>query len=180
MPEYYFQPTTTGGSPRKTGIFLILIGLALIALVMSSCATQKRCDAKFPPEVREIHTHSTETIRKDSVLPGATVTHTIYNDSLVLMPVNKWTVIRDTAGLAELRIYKDAYGNLLAQCEAADRTIEKIRVLEKELSQTRSQAVKTEYQTPWYLVPLVWIGGISLLILLLRLGRRWFDRWLTS
>lgn len=144
--------------------------LAILAILFSSCVTQKRCSEKFPPQVVIEKEHTIETIRKDSLLPGATVTHTIVKDSLVLLPVNKWRVIRDTSGLAELRYYKDAYGNILAQCQATDRMVEKIEQRVKEQLKSTEKNVVTQYRTPWWCWLL--IGGLLSLCLVLYLYAR--------
>lgn len=183
MPDYYYQPTTSGdpkSGPRRAGIFLIIIGLSICLFTLSGCVTQKRCSEKFPPEVKEVHTHTIETVRKDSILQGATITNVIYRDSLVMMPVNQWKVIRDTSGLAELRFYKDAYGNIVAQCQATDRMVEQLRQVIRDSSNSHTTAVKVEQRTPWYLAPLIWIGGGTLLFLLLRFGSATFNQWIRS
>lgn len=143
-------------------ISILLIGAFFIMMIMvmfSGCITQKKCNAKFPP-VTEIKTeHTKETIIRDSLLPGATIYHTIYKDSIQFYPEYKWKVIRDTSGLAELRIMKDAHGNITATCEATEQLISRMEVIESKVDS------KTEvtHQTDWYIPGWIWmILGIML------------------
>lgn len=145
----------------------ILMLIALIA-ILHGCITQKRCNSKFPPQVVINNEHTIETIRKDSILKGATVTHTIVKDSIVFMPVNQWRVIKDTSGYAELRYYKDAYGNIIAQCQANDRMVEKIEQRIKEQFKSSSSSVVVKKETPWWMIFL--LGLISTFAILLFLA----------
>lgn len=80
--------------------FIIL----MLAVLLSSCATQKRCAQKFPPEVSII----TETIVKDSIVvrdttlyvnvPGDTVT--IEKEVMVRSPAGNIPVTIDTMSIS--------------------------------------------------------------------------------
>jgi hypothetical protein len=60
-----------------------LIGLVFVALLMSGCVTQKRCEQKFPPQIITIDSviTKTETIYRDTTifieLPGDTIRDTV-------------------------------------------------------------------------------------------------------
>lgn len=150
-------------------VFGILI---IIVIAMASCTTQRKCNRMYPPEVKTIIERHTETIIKDTLLPGATVYHTIQRDSLITMTVDKWTVIRDTSGLAELRLYRDAYGNLLAACEAKDRSVEKTKTIKKENS--KKIEVKKNEINFWDKM-LFFLSGVGLAGIVIAI-RRWSRR----
>jgi len=141
--------------------FWILITILLISSV--GCVTEKKCNAKFPPVVETITNHTTEIIRRDSLIQGASVTNTIYKDSIVLMPVNKWHYIKDTNGIASLRWYKDAYGNIQMQCEANSRLVEMVRKEMKVKNSTNSKTVVEKKVVPFW--ALLVIAILCLLLL---------------
>ena len=130
-----------------------LLWLILPLLVLSGCVTQKACLKKFPPETRIVE--SKEIIKEYKVLPGATVTDTLWYEKIVELPVNKWIIKKDTSGLAELRIYKDAHGRLIANCEANERAIEQIKEVIKS---TKSEVIIKEIKhTPKWKNTLIWV-----------------------
>lgn len=141
--------------------FWILITFLLISSI--GCVTAKKCNAKFPPTVETITNHTTEVIRRDSLIQGASVTNTIYKDSIVLMPVNKWHYIKDTNGIASLRWYKDAYGNIQMECQANNRLIEMVRKEMKINNSTNSKKVVEKKVVPFW--ALLIIAVLTLLLL---------------
>lgn len=145
-------------------VFIVLL------VTLPGCVTQKRCNAKFPPAV-EFHTeHTKETIVKDSLMPGATVYNTVFKDSIAYYPAYQWKVIRDTSGLTELRVMRDAYGNLMLQCETNDRLATRVEVLESKKDTEKKTVVKTEKETPWY--NWIFITALALLCIYLRFLRK--------
>lgn len=148
-------------------LMLVLFYLTLI-IIGTGCVTEKRCNAKYPPQVETITNHTKEIIRKDSILEGATIINTIYKDSIVMMPVNQWRIIKDTSGKAELRYYKDAYGNISAQCIANSQMIEKLRQIESKGYYKGETKVITKKEVPtWF-----WWLFITTVILALFLKNR--------
>lgn len=145
-------------------IALGALGILLIMAWLSSCATQKRCNAKYPPQV-EVHTETiTNTVRRDSIIQGATVTNTIWRDSIITMEINKWNYIKDTTGRTELRYYRDAFGNLQVQCEAKDVMIERMsEVINSKESNKQTKVIEKERMT-WY----GWLIIGVLLVLLIK------------
>lgn len=176
--QHYYKPNPPRRPDQATvfGWIFIIICLLMLSMMFTGCVTQKRCDAKFPPVVHTHTEHTTEIIRKDSILPGATVTHTIYHDSIIKMPVNQWRIIRDTSGLAELRFYKDAYGNIVAQCEANERMIEKMQQLVRELVSSTETKVQVVKEAPlWIKIMLVILSAAWLYVI----GRMALIAWKT-
>ena len=149
---------------NKLSWYLLLLLIAIYwMLVLSGCVTEKRCNAKYPPQVETITNHTKEVIRKDSILQGATIVNTIYKDSIVMMPVNQWRIIKDTSGKAELRWYKDAYGNINAQCIANSQMIEKLQEIERKGYSKSSTKVITKKEVP------VWFWWLFIAVILLAL-----------
>jgi hypothetical protein len=143
------------------GFWILIVFLFIFGL--NSCVTAKRCNAKYPPVVETITNHTTEIIRRDSIIHGASVTNTIYKDSIVLMPVNKWHFIKDTNGIASLRWYKDAYGNIQMQCDANSRLVEMVRKEIKTKNSTNSKKVVEKKVVPFW--ALLVIAILCLLLL---------------
>ena len=122
----------------RTLIACLIIGF------FTSCATQHRCQEKFPPA--EKHTIERTIIKKDSLLKGATVHDTISQTLWNNIPIYKTIVKKDTSGLAELTWYKDQYGNLVASCHATDRIIQRIEELEKSLQEKTTVKARSFWQ----------------------------------
>jgi len=146
-------------------LMIIAFWLIVIFILMNTfgCVSEKRCNAKFPPTVETITNHTTEVIRRDSLIQGASVTNTIYKDSIVFMPVNKWHYIKDTNGIASLRWYKDAYGNIQMQCDANSRLVEMVRKEMKINNSTNSKKVVEKKVVPFW--ALLIIAVLCLLLL---------------
>ena len=119
-----------------------------ILIILSGCATEKRCNAKYPPTVETITNHTKEIVRRDSIIEGSIITNTIYKDSIVMMPVNQWRVIKDTSGRAELRYYKDAFGNINAQYISNSQMIEKLTQIESKGYYKGQTKVVTKTEVP--------------------------------
>lgn len=126
--------------------------LLLSSLLLFSCVTQEKCLRKFPPQVTTEKT--VEIHYKDTIIQGGTVERIINNDSLIYLPGQ--TII-DTSGSAVLSFYKDAYGNLVAKCEAKDKTIEGLtkEIREKE-TKVEIHKVETKY-IPWWMYAILGI-----------------------
>jgi hypothetical protein len=125
---------------------------------------------------------SSQTI-KDSTWIKKTVTPI---DTAVTIPGNKVGVSAKLEDLTEGKIFENTSKNLTASLRREGNTIiancnqeelEMIIRLQKELlevyrsRETDKQETKTvtENKVPWYLVPLVWLGGICLIIILIAL-----------
>lgn len=96
-------------------LFYVYLPLLLILLGMG-CNPRVWCARNYPP------IPTIERIRVDSLVitPGATVYDTlIFNQKDTLF---RERVIIDSTGRAQLRIFKDAYGRLIAACEAKPDT----------------------------------------------------------
>ena len=146
-------------------LLLIAFWLIITFLLFSTigCISKQKCLDKYPPTVETITNHTKEIIIKDSLLQGATVYNTIYKDSIAYYPAYQWRVIKDTSGLAELRIMKDAMGNIIAECVAKDRNVEKTHVNDStDTSTTKTNIVEKKVMPIWgWLI----IGGLVIMLL---------------
>jgi hypothetical protein len=99
------------------------------------------------------------------------VYNTIYKDSIAYYPAYQWRVIKDTSGMAELRIMKDAMGNIIAECVAKDRKVEKTHVSDSVDSSTVKTKVVVEKK-------MVWWGYLIIILLSLLLVRKYLSSFL--
>ncbi len=143
----------------KTLFYITLI------LTLYSCITPRKCAERFPPKTI-VENHYTE-IRKDSVIPSETLRDTIYIDSIrfILTPGE---MIKDTSANAELRIYRDAYGRLIVECESKEKRIEFLEKTIRTLSNQTSSLVVTPNWAWVSLASNFLLLLISLLILIKR------------
>lgn len=109
----------------------------IILFFISSCTTQQPTIINNEKE--------TVIIKRDSIIKGSTVRDTITIDKVT----NNVTIIRDSLGRTELRYFKDAYGRLVAECEAKDLTVEWLEKYVKE-KKTEINTVEKKY-IPWWL-----------------------------
>lgn len=98
----------------------------IILFFISSCTTQQPTIINNEKE--------TVIIKRDSIIKGATVYDTITLENVT----NKVTIIKDSLGRTELRYFKDAYGRLVAECEAKDLTVE---WLEKYVKENKTEVI---------------------------------------
>lgn len=151
--------------------FTVMLAGGLFFLVMlyllSGCATQKRCNSKFPPVI-ETHTEHTEkTIIRDTFLPGATVREMVpyRHDSVIYK--ERWITVTDESGLAELRYRLDSLGGVKEmECTATGQIIQKFDRFINEYSKKEEKTVVKEVHkvTPWY----NYLIGFLLLLIIFR------------
>ena len=111
----------------------------IILIFISSCTTQQPTIINNEKE--------TVIIKRDSIIKGSTVRDTITIDKVT----NNVTIIRDSLGRTELRYFKDAYGRLVAECEAKDLTVE---WLEKYVKEKKTEIINIEKK---YIPSWLWI-----------------------
>jgi hypothetical protein len=111
----------------------------IILFFISSCTTQQPTIINNEKE--------TVIIKRDSIIKGSTVRDTITIDKVT----NNVTIIRDSLGRTELRYFKDAYGRLVAECEAKDLTVE---WLEKYVKEKKTEIINIEKK---YIPSWLWI-----------------------
>lgn len=136
----------------------------IFLLFLTSCITKEKCNERFPPQVKEVR--ETTFVKRDSVIPGAIIRDTIRLDSIAY--IQNFRIVRDTTGRAELRIYKDAYGRLIAECEAKGINLE---LLEKIIKEGKIEVHEIEKKyIPWWMWTLIGLllpGTIYLLIIVI-------------
>lgn len=111
----------------------------IILFFISSCTTQQPTIINNEKE--------TVIIKRDSIIKGLTVRDTITIDKVT----NNVTIIRDSLGRTELRYFKDAYGRLVAECEAKDLTVE---WLEKYVKEKKTKVINIDKK---YIPSWIWI-----------------------
>ena len=111
----------------------------IILIFLGSCTTQQPTIINNEKE--------TVIIKRDSIIKGSTVRDTITIDKVT----NNVTIIRDSLGRTELRYFKDAYGRLVAECEAKDLTVE---WLEKYIKEKKTEVINIEKK---YIPSWIWI-----------------------
>lgn len=138
----------------------------LIIFSLGSCMSQEKCLKKFPPS--STSSSSTKVIIRDSIIPGATVTKIVREDSLVQLPGEIRTYI-DTSGKAELTFFRNAYGELVISCVAKDQTI---KSLQKEVLESKNESQVHELEVryiPFWLWILIGVLGVISLPSLFRI-----------
>lgn len=129
------------------------LSILIPLFLLGGCISQQKCNRLYPPVKETKEYHYTKEIRKDSLLPGATVYDTLYKDSISFYPAYKTITVQDKAGLAELTWYKDAYGNLVAKCTANERMVEGIKQVIRD--QINSQETKVITKVPWWMFVII-------------------------
>lgn len=150
-------------------LFLLVI-LALVVL-MSSCATQKRCNEKYPPQV------SDSTYTKDSIVfvpdtiivPGETV---VITDTIPCPDVVYHKEVKKNHSTAIVDINK---GKLTVECKTD--SLEKIIIKQNHIIETnrnRKEVSKPviEYRTRFIDMLCRWIAGIAVGALLILIARK--------
>lgn len=123
------------GIPKQ---FILLLAVFLVI----GCKNQKVLSSTSE-SVRFVEV---QTERKDSLLPGFNIRGQLTVPEVIDLSTHDTIIIEDPNTKAQLRIWKDAYGNLVAECEDKDQIIEKLResIIEKS---TESKAVVIEKDT---------------------------------
>ena len=135
--------------------------ILLLPLLFAGCISKQRCNELFPPSVHTEHT--TTIIKRDSIIPGATIVEAFsIHDTVFMNTIRESVIIRqDTSGRAELRYWIDENGRLRMECEAKDKMIEWV---EKHSNTTTVEKRTAAYN--WQCIVYV----ITVFILLAALG----------
>lgn len=109
------------------------ITLALTLLCLASC---RRC-----PELAALSTERiTEIKYRDTIIAGATLRDTVHDTILQILPKYRVITKVDSNSRAELRYWKDMYGNLIIQCQALSQKAQ----LSDTVTSTKTEIVKKE------------------------------------
>lgn len=120
--------------------------LLLFLPLLASCYTESQCSKMFPPTTKT--ETITNVIQRDSVIQGATITHTITNRDTIFMQTNRVFVKQDTSGRAELRYWMDEAGRLNMECTAKDAAI---KWVERHVA-TNTTETRRELDNIWWKV----------------------------
>lgn len=138
--------------------------ILFLLFILSSCVTQQRCFEKFGSNEHTVTTHT----YKDTTIyvQGATVRDTL---KLTECKTEFYPhIITDSTGKAQLRWYKDAYGNLVASCTALKDTLYlKQEIITKNNTKYVEKSFDFGWLDTWYIkiiAVVTFIGGLFLLI----------------
>ena len=120
--------------------------ILFLPLVLAGCYTESQCSKMFPPTTKT--ETITNVIQRDSVIQGATITHTITQKDTIFMQTNRVFVKQDTSGRAELRYWTDEAGRLNMECTAKDAAI---KWVERHVA-TNTTETRRELDNTWWKV----------------------------
>lgn len=122
-------------------LFILMLATALI-----SCKQQKVLSSNSE-SVRYVEV---KTERKDTVLQGFNLRGQLSVPEVLEMPAHDTIKIVDPTTAAELRIWKDNYGNLVAECDDKDQVIEKLResIVDRS-TESKSEVIEKDTRTWW-------------------------------
>jgi len=120
--------------------------ILFLPFVLAGCYTESQCSKMFPPTTKT--ETITNVIQRDSVIQGATITHTITNRDTIFMQTNRVFVKQDTSGRAELRYWMDEAGRLNMECTAKDAAI---KWVERHVA-TNTTETRRELDNIWWKV----------------------------
>lgn len=152
---------------RDLVILLAILAVMAVILAFTGCApTRKACETNYGP--CGVMSERERIVYKDTTiyLPGATVTQ-VLTDSLIKHTV---TVVADSTGRAELRYWRNKYGQIVASCTALKDTLylkEKHTITEREKGQPQAAQGGINWQS-------LLGGGIAGIVLL---GAAWLVAW---
>lgn len=86
---------------------------------------------------------------RDTVIQGGTVTDTLYLDSIIYYPKDRWFTKLDTSGNAEFRWLINQQNQLIGECIAKDRIINSLKS-EVRILKEQNQEVKTIIPKPTF------------------------------
>jgi hypothetical protein len=140
--------------------------LILFLPLLASCYTESQCSKMFPPTTKT--ETITNVIQRDSVIQGATITHTITNRDTIFMQTNRVFVKQDTSGRAELRYWMDVAGRLNMECTAKDAAI---KWVERHVA-TNTTETRREGGFPTYLIITCVVAAALVLFIYFLLKRK--------
>ena len=133
----------TANYPKKPSIFWTIIGLITLAVLLTSCATEKAC-SKYWTESRKdsVYIHDTITVR-DTLIKIEERTLTIHDT----VPCNDFEINKDSNGVKILLKVINKRLSLTATCEALEirlRLYDKVRSIYRSTELTKVVKVKGE------------------------------------
>lgn len=95
--------------------------VAFCIIILQACITQEKCHQKFPPIVETVTKF--DTAFSFIPVPGASITDTITLSQIRNVPVDRIIRVVDSTGRTNLLWYKDAYGQLVVECQAREDSV---------------------------------------------------------
>jgi hypothetical protein len=131
--------------------------ILFLPLVLAGCYTESQCSKMFPPTTKT--ETITNVIHRDSVIQGASITHTITNRDTIFMQTNRVFVKQDTSGRAELRYWMDEAGRLNMECTAKDAAI---KWVERHVATNTTETRREDGFPTWLIITCVVAAALVL------------------
>lgn len=155
--------------------------IIFLLIFVSSCATQKRCYQKFPPQTVTVTKDSirTEIVYRDTTiyvtLPVETITKTdtiyVKNGSVIFNPVEVETnYAYAKAWTGQNRINLTLTDKDTTLIFRLNKAIKEAKYYEMKYSTEKKTVI--EYRTKKFVKVMAWIGGVSILLLVLLILRK--------
>ena len=146
-----------------------LILLLALILLASSCVTQRRCNRKFPPEVKTITNTETVIQYRDTVvyvtIPGDTVTapgDTVYVDRVTGLANSEASVLHTSFARSWAQVVGGVLQHELVQKDSIWKAYLQNAIREKSThTETVSETVREVNRLKWWQKVLMWTGGAT-------------------
>ena len=158
------------------------IKLLFLLIVLSSCSLQKRLEKYCPLCVQETKTETVIEYRDTTIeIPGETVTvvDSLYCDSLGNVVSKFGDILKDKNGeilSLETRLRNNVYYSR-AKVDTVYRTIKGNTIIKDKVVYKKGREIKVKYIPSWVIF-FAYLGGISLIIILIYLTFKLIKKYL--
>jgi hypothetical protein len=158
------------------------IKLLFLLIVLSSCSLQKRLEKYCPLCVQETKTETVIEYRDTTIeIPGETVTvvDSLYCDSLGNVVSKFGDILKDKNGKIlslETRLRNNVYYSR-AKVDTVYRTIKGNTIIKDKVVYKKGREIKVKYIPSWVIF-FAYLGGISLIIILIYLTFKLIKKYL--
>jgi len=122
------------------------IKLLLIVALIVGCKSKK----VISQSTESFRLVEVNTERKDTIIPGFTIRTQFSIPEIIEREIHDTIRITDPNTAGELKIWKDRFGNLVAQCDDKDQTIERLRERISESTQETSKEIIEKDPRTWW------------------------------
>jgi hypothetical protein len=156
--------------------------LLIILLLLSSCSLERRLEKYCPLCIKESKTETVIEYRDTTIeIPGETVTivDSLYCDSLGNVVSRFGDILKDKNGKIlslETRLRNNVYYSR-AKVDTVYRTIKGNTIYKKEIVYKKGREIKVKYIPSWVIF-FAYLGGISLIIILIYLTFKLIKKYL--
>jgi hypothetical protein len=156
--------------------------LLIILLILSSCSLERRLEKYCPLCVQETKTETIIEYRDTTIeIPGETVTivDSLYCDSLGNVVSSFGDILKDKNGKIlslETRLRNNVYYSR-AKVDTVYRTIKGNTIIKDKVVYKKGREIKVKYIPSWVIF-FAYLGGISLIIILIYLTFKLIKKYL--